>query len=165
MCAVLAERETAAPNTLAGDLCWLLSRASHGLLTEFTQALEGYGLSPRGHEVLVAARGAEATQTQLARAVGLDKTTMVATIDELEAAGLAERVAAPNDRRVRVIRVTAAGKRKIAQAERILDRVREDVLSALPDGERDVFLRSLAALACGRLADPVSCARSVQRRG
>ena len=31
------------------------------------------------------------TQTELARLIGLDKTTMVVTVDELEAAGLAKR--------------------------------------------------------------------------
>ena len=41
--------------------------------------------------------------------VGLDKTTMVVTLDELEAAGLAERRPSPTDRRARVIAVTKAG--------------------------------------------------------
>ena len=82
---------------------------------------------------------------------------MVATVDELEAAGFAERVASPTDRRVRVIRVTAAGKRRLAQADRILDRVREDVLGALPDDEREIFLHSLATLACERSAEPLHC--------
>lgn len=150
---------------LAGDLCWLLSRASHGLVSEFTAALDGHGISPRSYAVLVAASDEAATQTQLARAVGLDKTTMVVVVDELEAAGLAERVAAPGDRRARVIRVTAAGRRKITEGERILDHVREDVLAALPADERDVFLRSLATLACGRFADPVQCSQPVRRRG
>lgn len=149
---------------LTEDLCWLLSRASHALLTEFTAALEGHGISPRGHAVLVSAREGEATQTQLARAVGLDKTTMVAVIDELEQVGLAERVPAPGDRRARVIRVTNLGRRKIAEADAIIAGVREDVLSVLAPEDRDVFLRSLGTLACGRLADPVQCAHSVRRR-
>ena len=47
----------------------------------------------------------------------------------------------------------------------MLDRVREDVLGALPEDEREVFLRALGTLACGRLAEPVPCAHPVRRRG
>ncbi len=149
---------------LSDDLCWLLSRASHALMTEFTAALEGFELSPRGHAVLSAAMSGEHTQTELARTIGLDKTTMVVTVDELEAAGLAERVSAPTDRRARMIKVTAAGEHKVAKADEILDRVREDVLEGLPADEREIFLRCLGKLAGGRLSAPVPCAHTVRRR-
>jgi DNA-binding MarR family transcriptional regulator len=107
---------------------------------------------------------AEHTQTEIARLVGLDKTTMVVTVDELEAAGLAERRPSSSDRRARVIAVTAEGKRKVREADKVLDRVRDDVLSALAPEDRDVFLRALGTLACGRLSEPVPCAHPVRRR-
>ena len=154
-----------APEPLASDLCWLLSRASHSLTTEFTAALEASGISPRQHSVLATAMTGEYTQTELARVVGLDKTTMVVTVDELEAAGFAERRASPTDRRTRVIVTTKAGERKVREAETILDGVREDVLSTLPESERGVFLRALGRLVCGRLSEPVACAHTVRRRG
>jgi hypothetical protein len=46
----------------------------------------------------------------------------------------------------------------------VLERVREDVLQALPGEEREVFVRALGRLACGRLAEPVPCAQPVRRR-
>jgi len=153
-----------AQTPLASDLCWLLARASHGLNTESTAALEQVGISPRAHAVLTTAMTGEHTQTEIARLVGLDKTTMVVTVDELEAAGLAERRASSSDRRARVIAVTPEGKRKVRSADKVLDRVREDVLSALAPEDRDVFLRALGTLACGRLAEPVACAHPVRRR-
>lgn len=149
---------------LASDLCWLLARASHALTTELTAALEGNGMSPRWHSVLATAMSGEYTQTELARMVGLDKTTMVVTVDELEAAGLAARRPSPLDRRVRVIGVTAAGRRKVRDAEAVMDRVRHDVLSGLSARDRDVFLRVLGSLACGRLSEPVACEQQVRRR-
>jgi MarR family transcriptional regulator, transcriptional regulator for hemolysin len=152
-----------APAPLASDLCWLLSRASHGLTTEFTAALEDVGISPRAHAVLTTAMCGEHTQSDIARLVGLDKTTMVVTMDELEAAGLAERRPSSADRRARVIAVTDAGKRKVKQAGKVLNRVRNDVLSVLEPGEREIFLAALGRLACERLADPVACARPVRR--
>jgi MarR family transcriptional regulator for hemolysin len=153
-----------APAQLASDLCWLLSRVSHNLTTELTAALEDVGISPRAHAVLVTAMSGERTQSEIARLVGLDKTTMVVTVDELEADGLAERRPSGTDRRARVVAVTEAGKRTVKQADGVLDRVRHDVLSALPADERAVFLDALSRLACGRLAEPVACAHPVRRR-
>jgi MarR family transcriptional regulator for hemolysin len=152
-----------APAALASDLCWLLARASHGLTTEFTAALEDVGISPRAHAVLTTAMCDEHTQSEIARLVGLDKTTMVVTMDELEAAGLAERRSSSTDRRARVIAVTDAGRRKVKQADKVLDRVRSDVLSVLEPAEREVFLGALGRLACERLAEPVACAHTVRR--
>jgi DNA-binding MarR family transcriptional regulator len=147
-----------------GDLCWLLSRASHVLTTELTAALEGLGVSPRAQQVLSVASTGEHTQIELARTIGLDKTTMVVTLDELEAAGLAERRPSPSDRRARVIAVTPAGERVLREAQEIGDRVREDVLGALPADERGPFLDALRRLVDERLSDPVRCAQPVRRR-
>jgi MarR family transcriptional regulator for hemolysin len=152
------------PQPLCDNLCWLLSRASYTLTTELTAAMEDVGIAPRAHAVLVAAAGGEHSQTELARMVGLDKTTMVVTLDELEAAGLAERRPSPTDRRARVIAVTAAGTRKLAEAEEIGDRIRDDVLSVLPADERKVFLDALSRLVRERLAEPAQCAHPVRRR-
>jgi MarR family transcriptional regulator, transcriptional regulator for hemolysin len=164
MATVVNEPITSAPpQPLASDLCWLLGRVSHALNTEMTSALESSGISPRDHSVLATAMTGDHTQTDLARVVGLDKTTMVVTIDELEGAGLAERRPAPGDRRARVIKVTKAGERKVHEAEAVLDRVREDVLSVLPESERESFLLALGRLVCGRLSEPVPCAHTVRR--
>jgi MarR family transcriptional regulator for hemolysin len=154
----------AAAGPLNTNLCWLLSRASHHLTIELTAAFEGLGVSPRAQHVLATAAGGEHTQTELARLVGLDKTTMVVTLDELEAAGLAERRPSPSDRRARMIAVTAAGREKVREAEEIAARVHDDVLAALPPKERKVFLDALVRLVGARLAEPVECAQPIRRR-
>ena len=153
-----------APQPLCDNLCWLLSRASYTLTTELTAAFEALGIAPRAHAVLAAAATGAHSQTELARMVGLDKTTMVVTIDELEAAGLAERRPSPTDRRARVIAVTDAGQRKLRDAEEIADAIRDDVLGTLPEDDRRVFVASLMRLVGGRLAEPVQCAQPVRRR-
>jgi DNA-binding MarR family transcriptional regulator len=159
-----APTPAAAIQPLNDDLCWLLSRASHALTTELMAALKEIGLSPRSHPVLVAAGAGEHTQIELARMVGLDKTTMVVTLDELEAAGLAERRPSPRDRRARVIAVTDVGRSRLAQAEAILARIREDVLGALPAGDRQPFVDALVRLVGGRLSEPVATPSPVRRR-
>jgi MarR family transcriptional regulator for hemolysin len=134
------------PHELSENLCWLLSRASQSLTAQLTAALADLGLSPRMHMVLLAAMTGDHTQIELARMVGLDKTTLVVALDELEAAGLAERRPSSTDRRVRVIAVTDAGARKVAKADEIMDRIRDDVLAVLPEDERAAFTEALTRL-------------------
>jgi DNA-binding MarR family transcriptional regulator len=150
---------------LADNLGWLLSQANHALQTEMTARLEETGIFPRGNCVMIAAvEGGPLTQTEIARLVGLDKTTMVTTVDELEAAGFVERILSPTDRRARVIRVTAAGKRKMAQARRIVEQLQDEVLDSLPAGERKALLSGLSRLVDDRLSAPPECGRAVRRR-
>jgi MarR family transcriptional regulator, transcriptional regulator for hemolysin len=150
-----------APAPLTDNLCWLLSRASQVLTSELTAALADLGLAPRGHMVLLAAESGAWSQTEIARMVGLDKTTMVVTMDELEKAGLAERRPSPTDRRARVIVVTKAGTRLLRKADAIFDAIRGDVLDTLPGDQADVLVDALRHLVGNRLAEPV---RSVRTR-
>jgi DNA-binding MarR family transcriptional regulator len=160
--APVPEAETS--TALTANLCWLLSQASYSYTTELTAALEGLDISPRAQHVLHTAMTGEHTQTELARMVGLDKTTMVVTLDELEAAGLAERRPSPTDRRVRVIAVTDAGREKVAEAERIIAGVQDRVLGELSESRRKVLLDALARLVEGPLADPCDCTHKPRRR-
>jgi MarR family transcriptional regulator for hemolysin len=145
------------------DLALLLSQASHALHTELTAGLTELGISPRAHCVLSKALGAELTQSQIAGLCGLDKTTMVVTIDELEKAGLAERRLSSTDRRARIIWVSPAGERMVARGREIVARIYDDVLGALPAGEREAFVDALSRLVGGRLGAPVRCETPVRR--
>jgi MarR family transcriptional regulator, transcriptional regulator for hemolysin len=146
------------------DLMFLLSQASHALETEMTAQLQALGISPRAHCVLTHALRGELTQSQVADQCALDKTTMVVTMDELERAGLAERRPSGTDRRARIIAVTKAGERRVAEANAIVARIYAEVLGALPGGQRDAFVAGLAQLVGGRLSTPAKCERPVRRR-
>jgi MarR family transcriptional regulator, transcriptional regulator for hemolysin len=145
------------------DLGLLLSRAAHGLHTELTAGLTELGISPRAHCVLSKAMTGELTQSQLAGLCALDKTTMVVTIDELEKAGLAERRLSSTDRRARIIWVSPAGEQMVARGREIVARIYDDVLGALPEGEREGFVDALSRIVAGRLAEPTPCERPVRR--
>ena len=158
------EEKADAADALTGNLAWMLAQASHVLITEMTRAFEDMGVSPRGHCVLSTAASGEFTQKELADAIGLDKTTMVVTIDELERAGLAERRPSASDRRARVIAVTAAGRKCIVKGEKVVAEIQEDVLSTLPQRERQAFMETLEKLVDGRLSTPAQCSRAPRRR-
>jgi MarR family transcriptional regulator for hemolysin len=135
--------ETVATTCLTTNLGWLLDQAGAVLSKELTLALEPLGLGSRGYCVLATALDQDHTQIELAKLIGVDKTTMVVTLDQLEAAGLAERRPSLTDRRVRVISVTKAGRRQVAQAREIVEQVQADVLARLPAGERAALLNGL----------------------
>jgi DNA-binding MarR family transcriptional regulator len=152
------------PECLAGNLGWLLTQAHFNLVGEVGAALEPLGVSNRGYHVLATARTGEYTQKELAERIGLDKTTMVVTVDELEEKGLAERTPSSTDRRARWNSVTEAGERTVAQGQKIIDRLQNDVLESLPAKERQVFLEALGSLVKDRLAQPAPDAPPLRRR-
>ncbi|WP_377268047.1 MarR family winged helix-turn-helix transcriptional regulator [Peterkaempfera sp. SMS 1(5)a] len=153
-----------APARTAPDLSFLLNRTGHVLQTRMAAALAEVGLTARMHCVLVHALEEERTQIQLAEIGDMDKTTMVVTVDALEEAGLAERRPSSTDRRARIIAVTEEGARVARQSQQIADRVHKEVLEALPEDEREVFVRAMQRLAGGHLATPAECPQPVRRR-
>jgi DNA-binding MarR family transcriptional regulator len=145
------------------DLIFLLSQAAHALTTELTAGLAGLGISPRSHCVLSKALEGEQTQIRLAERCAMDKTTMVVTVDELERLGLAERRPSPTDRRARIITVTEAGERKVAEGDAVVENLYSSVLDSLPEDEREPFVDALTRLVNVRLANPPACERAVRR--
>ena len=154
----------AAARPLCNDLDWLLKQAYYAMASETHRAIEPLGVSPRGYHVLEAALLAERTQSEIADMVALDKTTMVVTMDELEASGLAERRPAERDRRVRVITVTPAGQALVLQARDAVAAVQGDVLSSLGGDRGAGLLDGLRDLVDTRLAAPVACTPPQRRR-
>jgi DNA-binding MarR family transcriptional regulator len=137
------------PDRPEDNLGWLLSSVSHAYTTALTAQLDEIHVSPRAHCLLATALQGEYSQTALAQAIGLDKTTMVVTVDALEKAGLVERRMSSTDRRARVVAVTEAGRRKVAEGEAIVARAQEHVLESIPEAQRAPFLAALRHLAGG----------------
>jgi MarR family transcriptional regulator, transcriptional regulator for hemolysin len=154
---------TSAPTRTVADLSFLLTHAGHVLATRMAAAFAEIGITPREYCVLYHAMEAERTQIQLAEISDLDKTTMVVTMDELERAGLAERRPSSTDRRARIVAVTEAGERAVAQGARIADRVHRGVIEALPAGQGEVLVDVLTRLTTGYLSTPAESVPQVRR--
>ena len=138
---------SAAPERTERDVTGLLNMAGHALSNRLAAALAAIDLTPRMQCVLVHALAEERTQIQLAALADLDKTTMVGTVDDLEARGLAERRPSATDRRARIIAVTEKGRLAAEEGQRIVDRVHAEALDALPGEIRGAFVAALADLA------------------
>ena len=148
-----------APERTERDITGLLNMAGHALSNRLAAALADVDLTPRMQCVLVHALEEERTQIQLAALADLDKTTMVATIDDLEARGLAERRPSAIDRRARIIAVTDKGQAAAAEGQRIVDRVHGEALGDLSAADRSAFVETLGRLADNKGAGPVRRAR------
>ncbi|HEX2087721.1 MAG TPA: MarR family transcriptional regulator [Solirubrobacteraceae bacterium] len=77
-----------------------------------------------------------ATQQELGALLGIDRSTMVSLVDQLESAGLAKRRASATDRRVRQISITPKGRRRLQRARELISEVEDEVLAGLGTEER-----------------------------
>ncbi len=112
--------------------------------------LAAHGVSMWGYVVLSALDGSPIrTQAALAAAIGADKTRIIRDLDELQQRGLIARMPDPDDRRVRLLAITDAGRalKNAVQAE--IQRGEERWLGELNAEERRTFLRVLERLAAG----------------
>jgi DNA-binding MarR family transcriptional regulator len=125
----------------AGQLFFRLWRASH---TRIAEALKSLDLTPALFGLLNLLGGVEgANQQELGTAMGVDPSTMVSLIDELEAKGLAKRGPHPKDRRARVVVLTAKGRRLRERGRQMASQVEDEVLGGLSAAERRELLRLL----------------------
>src|SRR3979411_2838923 len=122
----------------AGQLFFRLWRASH---TRIAERLGSIGLTPALFALLNVLGVREgAIQQELGSAMGIDRSTMVSLLDELEAPGLAERRPRPKDRRAREISITPKGRRLLEQARSMALQVEDEVLGGLTAEERRQLL-------------------------
>ena len=92
-----------------GRLYPLLKHAQLQLTELIGPALAPYGIDGRELAVLNAiADDASPSQQEVARGLGIDRTTMVAMVDALERKGLVKRNPHPADRRKNTVELTAA---------------------------------------------------------
>lgn len=125
----------------AGQLFFRLWRASH---TRVAEALRSIGLTPALFGVLnVLAVRTGAIQQELGSAMGIDPSTMVSLIDELEGAGLARRRPHPEDRRARQVSITPKGRRVLQRARKLAFEAEDEVLGGLTVTERRELLMLL----------------------
>ncbi len=132
---------------VAGRPTWLLSRANaraQGLLWDAfaAEGLRGY------HFRLLAALDeyGPSSQADLGRRTGIDRSDVVASLNELVARGLANRAADPTDRRRNIVAITEGGAGVLGRLDAVLDDVQDAVLAPLSPNERKTLVRLLAKL-------------------
>jgi DNA-binding MarR family transcriptional regulator len=132
---------------LTSRLGYLLKHAQLRLGELTMAALAPYGINGRELAVLLSLAGGEpASQQEAAYRLGVDRTTMVALLDALEAKGLVARHPHAGDRRRNVVELTAAGRQTLHAATEASDAAEQRFLAPLTEPAARQLRAALQAL-------------------
>jgi DNA-binding MarR family transcriptional regulator len=139
--------EDVTPAALRRRATWLLGQTSmhaHRLLSDAIGAANARGYHYR---VLAALQEfGSASQVDVGRRANLDRSDVVATVDELVDRGLVERSADPIDRRRNIISITPAGRAHFRRLDKIVTDVQDEVLAPLSPNQREQLIRLLTRI-------------------
>src|SRR5215472_11200223 len=134
----------AMPSRLNEMPTWLISQTAlhaHRLLAHALAAADSNGYQYR----LLAAleEFGPASQAALGRRTGIDRSDVVAALNDLAERGLVDRAADPADRRRNIITVTAAGTGRFQQLDSMVADVQNRLLAPLSRAEHRQLTRLL----------------------
>ncbi|NIZ15253.1 MarR family winged helix-turn-helix transcriptional regulator [Phaeobacter sp. HF9A] len=121
-----------------------LKRAYVIVSTDFRNALGEDGFAPRPFSALsLIVQFPGITQSELARKLGIERSGLVAIVDELEGRGYLQRQAVPGDRRVQALAPTEAGQAAYLRAQEVVREHEAKLLAHLTAQERETLLSLL----------------------
>jgi DNA-binding MarR family transcriptional regulator len=134
---------TTAPTTATGSI-GLLTKLSKVVFRRATE--ETIGLRLKQLMALEQLRDQKGTclQQGLAEMLMLDANNCVLLLNELDDAGLVERRRDPQDRRRHIVEITTAGEEALAEGQRRLEDLEDDVLGKLSVADRGQLHKLLA---------------------
>ncbi len=134
---VMATAEGQASARLRALPSWLINQAAIAANRLVSEGLSSAG-TRRHHYALLATLDevGPASQADLSRRVMIDRSDMVATVNELSEQGLVERTPDPTDRRRNVVTITPAGTQRLRGLDRLVAKAQDDLLASLSAEER-----------------------------
>ena len=141
------KKTKSAQRDLASPPGYYIRRLQQIAVAIFLQETEAHGITPVQYAALHKVGVTPGVdQRTLARSIGLDTSTVAGVIDRLEARGLMQRNASPEDRRVRLLSLSDDGRALLDAIEPDMLQAQERILAPLPRAERAEFMRMLRAL-------------------
>ncbi len=129
---------------------FLISRMGMVASKHFAERIATVGLTPRGWGALnVLDREGAIAQNELCKCIGMDPSSMVSTIDELEAQGMVERRRNPQDRRAHALHITDKGRQTLVEGRKVARGAQEELLRPLDREQRQQLHELLLRLATG----------------
>lgn len=126
----------------------LLAAAHNQSRDRLNEALRPLGIDVRGFAVLLALpMYGPVSQRNLIGRIGIDKSTMVRLIDEMEGGELVSRERVPQDRRAYSIVLTRRGERTLTKARRAAEQVGGHIFGGFTEAERRHLVDLLRRLA------------------
>jgi len=112
------------------------------------EATAGAGLArAQAHALLAVAAMGRPAMTMVARELGLAPSTVTRALDPLVQGGLLKRESSPDDRRVVVVALTAAGRQMVERVEMALDQAYARVTAGAGPGSRKRFAAAVREIA------------------
>jgi MarR family transcriptional regulator, lower aerobic nicotinate degradation pathway regulator len=136
-----------APARLQALPTWLINRLSLPATRLVTERLASVG-AHRYHYALLAALDelGSTSQAELSRRTTIDRSDIVANLNELAAQGMVERTQDPTDLRRNVVTLTPQGRRHLRKLDRLIHDAQDALLAPLSPGERDQLVSLLTRL-------------------
>lgn len=124
-----------------------LRRAQAVVFDDFLRAMARHNVTPGQFGVLtLIGANPGLSQSALARAIGIERSTMVAVIDRLQARGLVERRPSTADRRSNALTLSPAGGKLLARLKPLVRRHEQRIARDLDDAEKATLIRLLRRL-------------------
>lgn len=132
------------PSDLEDLIGYNLKRAYIIVQKDFREALGEDGLSARVFSALsLAVKYPRITQSELARMMGIERSGLVAIVDELEERNYLHRAPVPGDRRVQALILTDDGRRAYDAAIEVVRAHEERLFQNIPQEEIAALLATL----------------------
>jgi MarR family transcriptional regulator, lower aerobic nicotinate degradation pathway regulator len=136
------------PRELVKSPSFLLKRLGFAIKERTMAAFEERGANPYQHGILCSLSESQAeTQSQIADALGYDRSWLVGLLDELEEEGLIERKPDPADRRRNVVTLKPEGQARLLEFRALTKQVEDEFLEPLSKSERQQLHDLLLKLA------------------
>ena len=129
---------------LSDRVVWLVGRASLRAQRLIADRFAGAELRKQHYGILasLADRG-PATQAPLADRLGLDRSDLVSLLDDLEAHEYVVRRPDPDDRRRKIVEITARGGTALKKLDQLVYAADDEMLADLTGEERETLARLL----------------------
>jgi len=125
----------------------LIRRAQQIATAIFMEECAAYDLTPVQYAALVAIGENPGTDaTRLSAVIAFDRSTLGNVLERLEARGLIERYASPEDKRIKLLKLTSAGRDVAKRSEAAVHRVQKRILAPLASKDQDKLVELLGQL-------------------
>ena len=135
-----AGRLRALPTRLVNQVALLADRATERALEHTGSRRHHYALLPT-----LQAFGPD-SQAELGRRTRIDRSDIVAALNDLAERGFVERSPDPGDRRRNIVTMTDSGARHLAELDRRLDTAQEELLAGFSAAERAELVELLTRI-------------------
>lgn len=125
----------------------LIRRAQQIAVAIFMEECAGFDLTPVQYAALVAIRENPGTDaTRLSALIAFDRSTLGNVLERLEARKLVTRYPSPEDKRIKLLKLSASGSALVKRAQASVERAQERILAPLKPADRKKFMDLLSQM-------------------